>query len=256
VTTTHTGSVLLGVAGRNLGGFRNDLPKMLLPMLVPLFFFAAFKGALSSIGDTRGFGYYDFTAFEFVFILYMEAMFVGMFTSFDIGSDYESGIGSRLMAGAPRRLAIIGGYLIAAVVRGALGIAIVWAVVLATGMPVQGGALDVAALVLMALLLNIATCLFGAGIALRLQTVAASALILIPVFMLLFMTPVFVPRDQLTDWLQTATGLNPLTASMEAGRGFLAGDPVSVGLGFAAAGGFVIVFAVWAVLGMRKAAQG
>jgi ABC-2 type transport system permease protein len=252
----HTGSVLRGVAGRNLGGFRNDLPKMLLPMLVPLFFFAAFKGALSSIGDTKGFGYYDFTAFEFVFILFMEAMFVGMFTSFDIGADFESGLGDRLMASAPKRLAIIGGYLIAAVVRGTLGIDVVWAVVLATGMPVRGGVLDIAALLALAFLLNIATCLFGAGIALRLQTVAASALILIPVFMALFMTPVFTPRDQLTDWLKTVTGVNPLTATMESGRGFLAGDPVSVGLAFAAAGGLVIVFAAFAVRGMRKAERG
>ena len=74
--------------------------------------------------------------------------------------------------------------------------------------------------------------------------------------MVLFLTPVFAPRDQLSGWLETVADVNPLTAALEAGRGFLADDPVSVGLAFAAAGGLVIVFAVWAVLGMRKAEQG
>ena len=47
--------------------------------------------------------------------------------------------------------------------------------------------------------------------------------------------------------------MNPLTPAMEAGRGFLADDPVSVGLAFLVAGGLIIAFGVWAVLGMRKA---
>ena len=123
-------------------------------------------------------------------------------------------------------------------------------------MPVRGRPLDIAGLVLLAVLLNLATTLYGAGIALRFQSVAAGTLVLIPVFMLLFLTPVFTPRDQLTDWVQKVAGVNPLTAAMESGRGFLADDPVSVGLAFAATGGLVVFFAVWALLGMRKAEQG
>jgi ABC-2 type transport system permease protein len=256
VTRGRSVGVALALARRNLRGFRNDLPKMLLPMLVPLFFFAAFKGALSGIGSTKGFDYYDFTAFVFVFIVYMEAMFTGMFTSFDIGRDYETGIGDRLMAAAPRRMAIVAGYLIAALVRGLVALALVWAVGLATGMPVRGGPAEIAGLIVLALLLNQATALYGAGISLRFQSVQASAIILIPVFITLFLTPVFVPRNQLTDWLQTVAGVNPLTAPMEAGRGLLADDPVSVGLAFGACLGLVAVFALWAVRGMRKAEQG
>ena len=74
--------------------------------------------------------------------------------------------------------------------------------------------------------------------------------------MILFLTPVFVPRGQLTGWLKTVAGLNPLTPAMEAGRGFLAGDPVSVVLGFACAGGLVIAFGVFALRGMSKAEKG
>ena len=73
--------------------------------------------------------------------------------------------------------------------------------------------------------------------------------------MVMFLAPVFTPRDQLSDWLEAAASVNPLTAMIEAGRGFLANDPVSVGISFAAGLGLVIVFAAWAVSGMRKAEQ-
>jgi ABC-2 type transport system permease protein len=248
--------VARGVAQLSFRGLIKDPPKIFPAILVPLFFFAAFKGALSGIGETKGFGYYDFTAFQFVFILFMASTFVGVFTAFDIASDYEGGMGRRLMAASPRRMAIIVGYCIVSLGRCLVSIAIVWGVVLATGMPVRGGPLDVAALVALALLLCLATTLYGAGIALRFQTVAAGTLVLIPVFMALFLTPVFTPRDQLTDWVQKVAGVNPLTAAMEAGRGFLADDPVSVALAFAACGGLLVFFAIFALLGMRKAEQG
>lgn len=230
--------------------------KLLPPILVPLLFFAAFNGALSTVGGTKAFGYYDYTAFQFVFLLYMSSIFSGVFTAFDIAADFESGLGSRLMLAAPQRMAIVGGYLMVSFGRCLLAIAVVWAVALAVGMEVRGDALDVAALVLLALLVNLATTLFGAGVALRLRTVAADTIILLPVFLLLFLTPVFLPREQLSDLIKAVAGVNPLTAAMEAGRGFLADDPVSVGLAFAATGGLAILSAVWAVGGMRKAGRG
>ena len=113
----------------------------------------------------------------------MASMFAGVFTAFDIASDFESGMGRRLMAAAPQRMAIIVGYLIVAARSCLIAIAVVWGVVLATGMPVRGGPLDIAGLVALAVLLNLATTLYGAGIALRFQSVAAGTLVLIPVFM-------------------------------------------------------------------------
>jgi ABC-2 type transport system permease protein len=253
---TRSVSVAQGVSQRGRRLLIKFRFKLLPPILVPLFFFAAFNGALSGIGDSKGFEYYDYTAFQFVFLLYMSAIFSGVFTAFDIASDFESGIGSRLLLAAPRRMSIIAGYLIVSLGRGLLAVAVVWAVALAVGMEVRGDALDIAALVLLALILNQAITLYGAGVALRLRSRAAETLILIPVFLLLFLTPVFLPRDQLSDLLQALSGVNPLTAAMEAGRGFLADDPVSVGLAFACAIGLLVVFFIWAMLGMRKASRG
>jgi ABC-2 type transport system permease protein len=225
-------------------------------MAVPVFFFIAFTGALSAVGNTRGFGYYNFTAFEFVFVMFQAAIFAGVFTAIDVGIDYGSGIGDRLMVASPRRLAIILGYVITSLLRAGFGIGIVWAIGLAIGMPVRGGVLDIVALVALGLFLNVAATLYGLGIALRFRSAAAGVLVMIPAFMIMFLSPVFSPRDRLSGWLETAASWNPLTPPLESGRGFLANDPVRVWAAFGACAGLVAFFMVWAVLGMHKAEQG
>jgi ABC-2 type transport system permease protein len=249
-------SIARGVSQRSRRKFMKNPVGGLPPILIPLFMFAAFTGALSSLADTDSFTYYDFTAFQFVFVFLLASMLAGAFSAFEIAGDYESGLGARLMLAAPQRMAIVAGYVMFAVGRFVLGAVVVWAVALLAGMPVEGDPLDVAALVAIGLLLSLAVTLYGAGIALRMQSLTAGTLILIPIFAFLFTTPVFVPRDQLDGWLGTIADYNPLTPAMEAGRGFLADDPVSVGLAFGICGGLVVLFALFAARGMVKAAKG
>jgi ABC-2 type transport system permease protein len=248
-------SVALAVAQRSTRKLRKSPVVAVVPTMIPLFFFASFTGALSSFGDAPSFGYYDYTAFVFVFVLYQGAIYIAIFTTFELASDYQTGVASRMMTAAPRRMAIVGGYVMSALGRGVVVVAVLWTVALIAGMPVRGNAIEIAGVVALALLLNVATTLYGAGVVLRLRSTAAGALILIPIFMLMFLTPVFTVRAQLGGWLETVASINPLTALLEAGRGFLAGDPVSVALSFVAAFGLVIASCVWAMLGMRKAAQ-
>jgi ABC-2 type transport system permease protein len=249
-------SIALGVARRSTRKLlKNPLPG-LPPLMISLFMFAAFTGALSALANTKGFDYYNFTAFEFVFVLYMAAMFVGAFSAFEIAADYESGLAQRFMLAAPQRLAIIVGYLIAGLARLVVALVVVFGIALAAGMPVKGGPVQVAEFVALATLLSFATTLYGAGVALRLQSITAGTLILIPTFMFLFTTPVFVQRDQLSGWVKTAAGVNPLTPAIEAGRSLLADQTKHVGLAFAIVGGLVILFTMWAVRGMAKAERG
>ena len=59
-----------GVAYRGLKKIATN-PQLLLPSLIfPLFFFVAFAGGLSSVGDVPGFDFPSgYTAFQFVFVL-------------------------------------------------------------------------------------------------------------------------------------------------------------------------------------------
>ncbi len=249
-------SVALGIASRGLQKILKSPLYASPPVLVPLLFFAAFTGALSVVSHTKSFHYYSYTAFQFIFIFFESMALIGVFNAFDIAKDYESGFGSRLMLAAPRRIAIIVGYIVVSLCRAVVGAAFIWAVALATGMPVRGTAIDIVAIIALGLLLNTAIALYGAGIALRLQTAAAGVLIMIPVFMLLFVSPVMVQRQQLGGWLHTAASINPITALLESGRGFMARVPVSVGVAFGAAVGLVVFFALFAATGMHSAEQG
>jgi ABC-2 type transport system permease protein len=213
----------------------------------------AFTGALSALHTTRGFNYYNYTAFVFVFVLVMATIVVGMFTAFDITFDYQSGMGRRLMLAVPKRFGIVLGYVIVAFGRGVLAVVVVWAVALIVGMPVRGDAIQIAGLITLALLLNIVAVLYGAGIALRFQSTAAGSLILVPVFMLIFLTPMMTPRSTLSGWVHTAADVNPLTPTLEAGRGLLANSPVSVGLAFGVSGALLAAALVWTLRSMQAA---
>ena len=63
----------------------------------------------------------------------------------------------------------------------------------------------------------------------RFRTIQAGPLMQMPVFLLLFFAPVYVPLDLLDGWIHTVATVNPITYLLEAGRGLIAGDPVHVG---------------------------
>ena len=100
---------------------------------------------------------------------------------------------------------------------------------------------------------NIAATLFGAGVAMMLRTQQAGPVIRTPIFLVLFLAPVFVPLSLLTGWIEVAARLNPFTHILEAARGYLAGDPTNVTAAFATSVILILVLALWAVFGLRRA---
>jgi ABC-2 type transport system permease protein len=246
-------AVVRTVAWRNLHSVVRN-PALLLPALVfPLFFYMAFAGGLSTLGNLPGFDYYDYNAFQFVFVLLQSAAFGGVFIGFSIGADFDSGFTRRLFLSAHDRSAVIAGFGVAAAIRAAFVWAMVFAIALATGMEVAADGIDLLGLIGLALMINVAFFLFAAGMMTRMRTLQAAPAMQLPVFLVLMTAPVYVPRDLLQGWIETASKFNPMTAVVEAGRGLMAGDPFHVLLAFAAAAGGVAVLAVFARRGLRKA---
>jgi ABC-2 type transport system permease protein len=246
-------SVARTVAWRNLHMvFR--APGLLLPPLVfPLFFYMAFAGGLSTVGDLPGFTYYDYDAFQFVFVLLQSAAFGGVFIGFSIGADFDSGFTRRLFLAAGDRSAVIAGFAIAGLVRAVLVWAVVFGIALATGMSVGGNGIDLFGLIALALVVNVAAFLFAAGMMTRLRTLQAAPAMQLPLFMILMTAPVYVPRNLLQGWIATASKVNPFTAILESGRSLMAGGPFHVLLAFAAATGFAVLLFAFAARGLRKA---
>jgi ABC-2 type transport system permease protein len=88
---------------------------------------------------------------------------------------------------------------------------------------------------------------------LRFGSVQAGPLMQTPVFMALFLAPVYVPLDLLRGWIHAVACLNPLTFLLEAGRGFIEGEPTQVGTAFVVAACLLAFFGVWALRGLRAA---
>jgi ABC-2 type transport system permease protein len=120
-------------------------------------------------------------------------------------------------------------------------------------MQVDGSGIDLFGLIGLALIVNVAAGLWAAGIAMRLRTVQAGPLMQLPVFLILFMAPVYVPLDLIRGWVGAIAPLNPMTLLLDTERTLISGEPVLVLAAFAAALGLAAAFAAWAIRGMRSA---
>jgi ABC-2 type transport system permease protein len=250
----RTLAVARGVAWRTLHNVFTN-PSLFIPsLLFPLFFFTAFAGGLSRVRDVPGFDYAEgYTAFQFVFVLLQSAAFGGVFTGFGIARDFESGFARRLLLAAPNRGGIVLGYAIAALVRWFATATILTAIALAVGMHVGGSGIDLVGLYSLAVIVNAAALLWAAGVAMRLRTMQAGPIMQMPVFLVLFFAPVYVPLSLLQGWIHAVAVVNPLTRVLESARGFLAGSPTEVAAAFGAALALAAAFSVWAFRGLRKA---
>jgi len=247
-------NVARAVAGRSLRhAFTN--PALLLPgILFPLIFLVAFAGGLSAIDDTPGFDFPSgYTSFQFVFVFLQAAAFGGVFTGFAVARDFESGFARRLMLAAPSRAGIVLGYVGASLGRYAFTTVVLTVVGLLAGMQVDGTVLEYLGLVALGVTINVVAALFSVGFGLRTQSIQAAPAMQLPVFLLMFAAPVFVPLELLEGWLHAVASWNPLTAILEAGRGFISGVPDHPWAAFGIGAGLAALMALWALRGMRRA---
>jgi ABC-2 type transport system permease protein len=251
---TNRITVARAVAWRSVHNFLTN-PAFLIPALMfPLFFFVSFAGGLAAISDVPGFDFPSgYTAFQFVFVLLQSAAFGGVFTGFAMARDFETGFGRRYMLAAGHRSGIVLGYALAALIRAFITWAVLTAVALIAGMEVGGSAGEIVALYALAILVNLTATLWAAGVALRVRSIQGGPLMQFPTFLVLFLAPVYVPLDLLSGWIHAVASINPITALLEAGRGFISGDPTVVLLAFACGIALSLLFTLWARGGLRRA---
>jgi ABC-2 type transport system permease protein len=230
-------------------------PMLLVPSVVfPMFFFVAFAGGLSNVGNVPGFDFPSgYTAFQFVFVLLQASAFGGVFTGFGIASDFENGFARRLLLAAPNRFGIIAGYAISAATRATFVGVLLFIVASLTGMQVGGDGVDLFGLVVLAYLVSGAATLWSAGVAMRLRTLQAGPLMQMPVFLVLFLAPVYVPLSLLSGWVHAVAKVNPVTPLIETGRDFISGTPADAALAYGIAVALLLAFGYWAVRGLRSA---
>jgi ABC-2 type transport system permease protein len=250
------GDTTRAVAYRNIRNFFARPVVSLIPMVMPLMFFATFAGGFSRLGDVGGFGREfdsNYTSFQFVFVWLQGSAFQGMFSGFGIARDYESGFARRLMLAAPNRNGILSGYLVATLFRSVIGAAIVFAVGKLAGSQFNGGIVDTVALVASGFALTLIASLWAAGVALRFRSVQAGPLMQMPIFVVIFLSPVFIPLALMRGWIKQPARVNPFTVFIEQGRNFITGADAKGVLLFVVALAAIFVMTLWSVRGLRAA---
>ncbi len=246
--------VALAIAWRSLHTYVRR-PDLIIPSIVfPLVFLASFAGGLTALGSLPGFHFpAGYTAFQFVFVVIQASMFSGLFTGFSLAFDFESGFARRLMLAAGDRRGIALGYALVALTRAVITLTIVTCVALLAGMHVTGDGVDLIGLYGLAALLVLVGFGWAAGVAFRFRSIQAGPLMQTPVFLILFLAPVYVPLGLLKGWIHAVASINPATAFLDAGRGFISGAHDHTWLGFGSAIVLIALFCLWTLSGLRSA---
>jgi ABC-2 type transport system permease protein len=120
-----------------------------------------------------------------------------------------------------RRLAILIGHMVADVAIACLLTVPILLLALALGVHIQSGPVGVLVFIAMSGLWSLAFAGFGYAIALKTGNPAAVNSSFLLFFPFLFMTSSYVPRSQLTGWLNTIAACNPVTYVLEGQRSLI-----------------------------------
>jgi ABC-2 type transport system permease protein len=203
---------VVSIAGRALRAVPKDLEAVVPPVLIAFFFFVVNVATLEGLteGNIAGF---DYTAFQMPTAILLGVTGVSRAPALVI--DVQNGYLDRLLLTPIRRLAILLGHLAADVaVAAALTIPILM-LGFVLGVRFETGVLGVFVFIGFAAVWSLAFSGFGYAIALKTGNPAAVNSAFLLFFPFLFLTTSYVPRSQLSGWLDTVAAWNPVTYLLE-----------------------------------------
>jgi ABC-2 type transport system permease protein len=198
---------LTSVAGRALRAVPRDVEAVIPPVFIALFFFIVNVATLE--GLTESIPGFDYTAFQMATAVLLGV--TGVSRAGALVLDVQDKYFDRLLLTPVRRTAILLGHMAADVaVAAALTVPIIL-LGLILGVRFEAGPIGMLMFVAIAALWSLAFAGFGYAIALKTGNPAAVNSSFLLFFPFLFLTSSYVPRDQLSGWLDTVAGFNPVT---------------------------------------------
>ncbi len=198
---------LTSIAGRALRAVPRDPAVVMPPIFISLFFFVVNVATLKKIVDQiPGLNY---TAFQMATAVLLGV--TGVSRAGALVLDIQNRYFDRLLLSPVRRTAILLGHMLADVAVAAVLTLPIIVLGLILGVRFTNGALGVVAFILLASLWSLAFAGFGYAIALKTGNPAAVNSTFLLFFPFLFLTSAYVPRDQLSGWLNTVADVNPVT---------------------------------------------
>ena len=207
------------MAGRSLRAVRRE-PETLLPALImPAFFYAINIGALQDLVEQGG--PIDFKAFQLPVAIVFAV--TGLSRAVSLVLDIQSGYFDRLSLTPIRRLALLLGLMTADFMLVALVSIPVLIMGFAVGVRFETGVLGMMLFLVIAATWSLVYAGIPYAIALKTGNPAAVNTSFLLFFPLVFMTPVFIPLEAMTDWMQVIATYNPVTYLLGALRSLVVG---------------------------------
>ncbi len=203
---------VFSIAGRALRAVPRDLEAIVPPIFIAIFFFVVNIGTLENLTQNN-IANFDYTAFEMATAILLGVTGVSRAQSLVV--DVQNGYFDRLLLTPVRRSAILVGHMVADVTVSTVLCIPILALAFALGIDFHAGVLGVLVFVLIAALWSLSFAGFGYAIALKTGNPAAVNSSFLLFFPFLFLTSSYVPRDQLSGWLDTVAGWNPVTYLLE-----------------------------------------
>jgi ABC-2 type transport system permease protein len=208
------------IAGRALRAVPREPEAVIPPVFIALFFFIVNIATLTRLTDQiPGF---DFTAFQMATAVLLGV--TGVSRAPAVVLDVHDHYFDRLLLTPVRRTAVLMGHMAADVaVAACLTIPII-ALGAVLGVGFDGGLLGVLVFMALASLWSLAFAGFGYAIALKTGNPAAVNSSFLLFFPFLFLTSSYVPREELSPWLDTIAGFNPVTYLLDGMRSVILVD--------------------------------
>jgi ABC-2 type transport system permease protein len=230
-------------------------PQFLAPLvLFPSLFLAVNVGGFSGTTSLKGFPHvHGFLDFQLAGAMLQSLLLGGVSGGIVTALDIEGGFFDRLVASPIPRASIVAGRLLASSAIAVLQVTYFLVLGFAFGAHVEGGVVGVLALVLMGVVAGTGFAAIGVTLALRARNASTVQGIFPLVFVVLFISSAFFPRNLLSSPADTLARYNPLSYVADGMR-----DPIISSAsaqpileGFAAAAGIVLVFGALSVLTLR-----
>ena len=208
---------VITVAGRAMRSIPRD-PESVIPALVfPAFFFIVNIGALQDVAERQP--GLDFKAFQIPVAIVFAV--TGISRAVTLVTDIQSGYFDRLGLTPVKRLALLLGLMVADLT---MVVALTIPVLLlgfALGVEFAAGVPGVAVVVLFAGIWGLVFTGFPYAIALKTGNPAAVNMSFIVFMPVLFLTPMFIPLEAMTDWMAAIARYNPVTYVLGAMRSLI-----------------------------------
>jgi ABC-2 type transport system permease protein len=220
-------------------------PAMVVPALVfPLLLLAVNAGGLESATRLPGFPTNSYLTFALAITFVQGALFSANSAGTNVANDIETGFMNRLSLTPLRRMSLLVGQLSGVIVLGLIQALTFLTVGLVAGAGLKAGPAGALVIVALAVLVSLGFGAVGAFVALRTGSGEAVQGIFPLLFAALFLSSLSLPRDLIeTDWFRHIATWNPVSYMLEGVRSLLitGWDGEALALGFAAAGGLVLV---------------